>query len=71
VTKQSLPYTLLCDPSFGLIKAIGMAQDLSSSKTKRGVWAVDKEGKVLLSFTGGPDPTVDAAGKLVGRLKKD
>jgi peroxiredoxin Q/BCP len=48
-----------------------MAQDLSSSKTKRGVWAVDKAGKVLLSFTGGPDPTVDAAGKLVGKLAKE
>ena len=38
-------------------------------KTKRGVFAVGKSGKVLLSFTGGPIPTVDAVKKLVDSMK--
>ena len=68
-TKQSLPYTLLCNPSYSLIGAIGLQQG-AAHKTKRGVWAVDKSGKVLLSFAGGPIPTVDAVKKLVDSLKK-
>jgi thioredoxin-dependent peroxiredoxin len=68
-TKQSLPYTLLCNPSYSLIGAIGLQQG-AAHKTKRGVWAVDKGGKVLLSFAGGPIPTVDAVKKLVDTLKK-
>jgi len=68
-TKQSLPYTLLCNPSYSLIGAIGMQQG-SSHKTKRGVFAVDKQGKVLLATTGGPIPTVDAVKKLVDGMGK-
>jgi len=67
-TKQSLPYTLLCNPSYSLIGAIGLQQG-TASKTKRGVFAVDKTGKVLLQMAGGPKPTVDAAQKLVNSLK--
>lgn len=68
-TKQNLPYTLLCNPSFSLIGAIGLRQG-SEKKTKRGVFAVDKSGKVLLSFAGGPIPTVDTVKKLVDELEK-
>jgi len=68
-TKQSLPYTLLCNPSYSLIGAIGMQQG-SAHKTKRGVFAVDKQGKVLLATTGGPTPTVDAVKKLVDGMEK-
>jgi len=65
-TKQSLPYTLLCNPSLSLISAIGLGP---GNKTKRGVFAVDKSGKVLLAFAGGPIPTVDAVKKLVDSQK--
>jgi thioredoxin-dependent peroxiredoxin len=68
-TKQSLPYTLLCNPSYSLIGAIGMQQG-SARKTKRGVFAVDKQGKVLLATTGGPTPTVDAVKTLVDGMGK-
>lgn len=67
-TKQSLPYSLICNSSYSLIGAIGLQQG-AAKKTKRGVWAVDKSGKVLLSFAGGPVPTVDAVKKLVDSLK--
>ena len=63
-TKQSLPYTLLCDPSATLIAAVGMKK--APKGTTRGVFAVDKEGKILASEAGGPAATVDVAKKLVG-----
>ena len=43
-SKQKLPFTLLCDPAAKLIKAIGMKK--TPSGTIRGVFVVDKEGKV-------------------------
>ncbi len=43
-TKQNLPYALLCDPKATLIAAIGMKK--SPSGTTRGVFVVDKSGKV-------------------------
>lgn len=58
-TKQNLPYTLLCDPSATLIKAIGMQKNPKG--IKRGVFVVDKAGKVLAAEPGGPQATVDAA----------
>ncbi|KAG8168630.1 hypothetical protein KVR01_001379 [Diaporthe batatas] len=61
--KQKLPYPLLCDPSASLIGAIGMKK--APSGTQRGVFAVDKKGKVLLAEPGGPAATVDAVKKLV------
>ncbi|OCK83620.1 AhpC-TSA-domain-containing protein [Lepidopterella palustris CBS 459.81] len=63
-TKQNLPYTLLCDPSQTLIKAIGMHR--APKGTKRGVFVVDKAGKVLVAEEGGPQSTVDAVKKIVG-----
>ncbi|KAJ5144119.1 uncharacterized protein N7515_002906 [Penicillium bovifimosum] len=62
-TKHNLPYTLMCDPNFSLIAAIGLKK--SPKGTLRGVFAVNKEGKVLLRQPGGPDATVDAVQKLV------
>ncbi|KAJ5495623.1 hypothetical protein N7539_000739 [Penicillium diatomitis] len=62
-TKQNLPYSLLCDPSATLIGATGLKK--SPKGTVRGVFAVDKKGKVLLREAGGPDATVDAVQKLV------
>ena len=64
VTKQSLNYTLLCNPSFSLIGAIGLQQG-SAHKTQRGVFAVDKSGKVLLLEPGSPEGTMKAVQKLV------
>ncbi|KAL8939934.1 MAG: hypothetical protein Q9216_003091 [Gyalolechia sp. 2 TL-2023] len=43
-TKQNLPYTLLCDPKATLISAIGLKK--TPKGTTRGVFAVDKTGKV-------------------------
>ncbi|KAJ6085935.1 hypothetical protein N7486_010216 [Penicillium sp. IBT 16267x] len=62
-TKQSLPYPLLSDPSATLIGAVGLKK--APKGTTRGVFAVDKQGKVLLRETGGPDATVDAVQTLV------
>lgn len=49
-TKQNLPYTLLCDPSVTLIAAIGMKK--APKGTIRGVFIVDKDGKVLAAEAG-------------------
>ena len=63
-TKQNLPYTLLCDPSTTLISAIGLKK--APKSTTRGVFVVNKEGKVLVAEPGGPAATVEAVKKLVG-----
>ena len=63
-TKQNLPYALLCDPSATLIGAIGMKK--APSGTTRGVFVVDKMGKVLVAEAGGPAATVEAVKKIVG-----
>ncbi|ETS82109.1 hypothetical protein PFICI_07111 [Pestalotiopsis fici W106-1] len=62
-TKQKLPYPLLCDPSATLIGAIGLKK--APAGTQRGVFAVDKSGKVLISEPGGPAATVNAVKALV------
>ncbi|KAI1306188.1 thioredoxin-like protein [Xylaria venustula] len=62
-TKQNLPYPLLCDPSATLIGAIGLKK--APKGTTRGVFAVDKTGKVLLAEPGSPAGTVNAVKKLV------
>jgi len=54
--KQKLPYPLLCDPSATLIAAIGLKK--APKGTTRGVFVVDKSGKVLAAQPGGPDGTV-------------
>lgn len=64
-TKQKLSYPLLCDPDATLIGAIGLKK--SPKGTTRGVFVVDKKGKVLLREAGGPDATVDAVQKLVAQ----
>jgi thioredoxin-dependent peroxiredoxin len=62
--KQKLPYPLLCDPSKTLISAIGMKK--APNNIQRGVFVVDKTGKVLAAEPGGPAPTVEVVKKLVG-----
>ncbi|CAI7626464.1 unnamed protein product [Penicillium manginii] len=64
-TKQNLPYELLCNPSYGLIGAIGLKK--APKGTIRGVFAIDKSGKVLIREQGGPDATVDAVQKIVAK----
>lgn len=61
--KHKLPYPLLCDPSATLIGAIGLKK--APKGTTRGVFAIDKTGKVLLAEPGGPAATVEAVKKLV------
>ena len=62
-TKQKLPYALLCDPQATLISAIGLKK--APSGTTRGVFVVDKEGKVLAAEPGGPGATVAVVRKLI------
>ncbi|RWA04289.1 hypothetical protein EKO27_g10810 [Xylaria grammica] len=62
-SKQNLPYPLLCDPSASLIGAIGLKK--TPKGTTRGVFAVDKTGKILLAEPGSPAGTVEAVKKLV------
>ena len=62
-TRQNLPYTLLCDPSAKLIAAIGMKK--APKGTTRGVFVIDKSGKVLAVEAGGPGATVEVVRKLV------
>ena len=40
-------------------------------KTKRGVFVVDKQGKVLAAEQGGPQPTVDAVKRVVDGMGKN
>ncbi|KAL2051559.1 hypothetical protein ABVK25_008221 [Lepraria finkii] len=63
-TKQKLPYGLLCDPKAILIAAIGMKK--APSGTTRGVFVINKEGKVEAVSPGGPAATVEVVRKLIG-----
>ncbi|KAF2456780.1 thioredoxin-like protein [Lineolata rhizophorae] len=66
-SKQKLPYPLLCDQTLGLIKAIGMQKPPKS--TTRGVFVIDKEGKVLAVEAGSPDKTVQVVKELVESMR--
>ncbi|XWX01465.1 hypothetical protein V2A60_009493 [Cordyceps javanica] len=68
-TKQKLQYPLLCDPDYTLIRAIGLQK--SPKGTQRGVFVIDKEGKVLVAEPGSPQGTVDRVKALVEELKKE
>ena len=63
--KQKLPYPLLCDPKATLISAIGMKK--APAGTTRGVFVVDKFGKVLAAEPGSPAGSVAAVKKLIGQ----
>ncbi|TQS35987.1 hypothetical protein Golomagni_03575 [Golovinomyces magnicellulatus] len=67
--KQKLPYTLLCDPSAALITAIGLRKPPSG--TTRGVFVINKSGKVLAAQAGGPAATVDVVKNLMENLSDD
>ncbi|KAF7866757.1 hypothetical protein EAF04_005599 [Stromatinia cepivora] len=62
-TKQKLPYTLLCDTSTSLISAIGLKK---GNSTTRGVFIIDKSGKVLAAQPGTPKGTLEVVEKLIG-----
>ncbi|EMC96948.1 hypothetical protein BAUCODRAFT_130247 [Baudoinia panamericana UAMH 10762] len=68
-TKQNLPYPLLCDQSATLIQAIGMKK--APKGTTRGVFVVDKSGKVLACEAGGPAATVEVVKGIVKQLGGD
>ncbi|KAE8411665.1 thioredoxin-like protein [Aspergillus pseudocaelatus] len=63
--KQRLPYPLLCDTASSLIAALGLRK--APKGTARGIFAVDKEGTVLLLQRGGPDATVEAMRQFIAR----
>jgi peroxiredoxin Q/BCP len=63
LTKSNPRSPLLCDPSGTLISAIGLKK--LPSGTTRGVFVVDKSGKVLAAEPGGPAHTVEVVKKLV------
>ena len=60
---------MLCDPGATLIKAIGFKK--APKGTQRGVFVVDKEGKVLAVEAGGPAATVEVVKKLVESMGGD
>ncbi len=64
--KQKLRYPLLCDPDATLIQAIGLKK--APKGTTRGVFVVDKAGKILAAGPGSPDGTVAVVKKLVEEL---
>lgn len=66
--KQKLQYPLLCDPQATLIAAIGLKKQPKG--TQRGVFVVDKKGKVLVAESGGPAATVERVKALVEELKE-
>lgn len=66
--KQKLPYPLLCDAKQTLIAAIGLKK--APSGTTRGVFVVNKEGKVLVAEPGSPQGTLDKVVALVEELGK-
>ncbi|KAI9688497.1 MAG: hypothetical protein M1822_001446 [Bathelium mastoideum] len=82
-TKQSLPYTLLCDPSATLIAALGFKK--APKGTVRGVVVLEKvedgsSAKVLAAEAGGPAATVEvvrsavmsaSGGGAVGKVDKE
>lgn len=61
--KQKLPYPLLCDPKATLIGAIGLKK--APKGTTRGVFVIDKAGKVLAAEAGGPEATVTVVKRIV------
>ncbi|KAF2210319.1 hypothetical protein CERZMDRAFT_69352 [Cercospora zeae-maydis SCOH1-5] len=63
VEKQKLQYPLLCDPKQTLIGAIGLKKPPKG--TTRGVFVVDKSGKVLAAEPGGPAATLEVVKKVV------
>lgn len=67
--KQKLPYTLLCDPSAALITGIGLRKPPSG--TTRGVFVINKSGKVLAAQAGGPAATVDVVKNLMEKMSDD
>ncbi|KIX04943.1 uncharacterized protein Z518_05814 [Rhinocladiella mackenziei CBS 650.93] len=60
VTKQNLPYPLLCDPNATLTSAIGMKKPGAGKSTTRGVVIIDKQGVVRLWDQAGPAKTLEA-----------
>lgn len=67
-TNQKLPYPLLCDPAQTLIGAIGLRKSPISTAV-RGVFVIDKSGKVLAAEAGSPDGTVATVQKIVEESK--
>lgn len=61
--KQKLQYPLLCDPESTLISALGFKKPPKG--TTRGVFVIEKSGKVLAAEPGGPEATVNIVKKLV------
>lgn len=64
--RQILPYTLLCDPEKTLIEAIGLKK--APSGTARGVFVVNKDGKVLAAEPGSPGRTVAVVREIVEQM---
>lgn len=60
---------MLCDPSASLIGAIGLKK--APKGTTRGVFVVDKSGKILAAEPGSPDGTVAVVEEIVEGLKGD
>ena len=68
-TKQNLPYPLLCDPGLHLISAIKLKK--APKGTTRGVFVINKAGKVLAAEPGSPAGTVEVVRKIVSESAKE
>jgi peroxiredoxin Q/BCP len=64
--KHDMPFPLLCDPGATLLAAIGLRKTAKSAQ--RGVFVVNKAGKVLLAEPGSPVGTVESVRKIVETL---
>ncbi|KAJ2901715.1 hypothetical protein MKZ38_001525 [Zalerion maritima] len=67
--KQKLTYPLLCDTQRTLITAIGLKKQPNG--TQRGVFVVDKSGKVLAAQAGSPQGTVDVVKAIIDEAGDD
>ncbi|KAL2021784.1 hypothetical protein VTK56DRAFT_6558 [Thermocarpiscus australiensis] len=67
--KQKLPYPLLCDPQATLIDAVGLKK--APKGTTRGVFVVDKAGRVLAAQAGSPEGTVGVVKEIVEQMSGD
>eukprot|EP00798_Chlamydomonas_sp_ICE-L_P014990 gene14990-21048_t len=66
--KQSYPYSLLCDPSFEVLAALGVTKE-NNTKINRSHIIVEKGGQVIdVKIPIGPDDSVPEALKFIASL---
>ncbi|KAJ5907972.1 Alkyl hydroperoxide reductase subunit C/ Thiol specific antioxidant [Penicillium taxi] len=64
----NLPFDLLCDKEANLIRAMGFKRPWGPMTIRRGLFVLDKRGKVLLQKPGGPDLTLEFAQRMITEI---